>query len=38
MANQYEVLGKAPGSDDLKKLSSSNLHLRIKDLKKLVFL
>ena len=32
MANQYEVLGKAPGSDDLKKLSSSNLHLRIKDL------
>ena len=34
MANQYEVLGKAPGSDDLKKLSSSNLHLRIKDLKK----
>ena len=32
MANQYEVLGKAPGSDDLKKLSSDNIHLTIKNL------
>ena len=32
MANQYEVLGKAPGVEDLKKLSSSNLHLQIKNL------
>ena len=27
MANQYEVLGKAPGAEDLKKLSSKNVHL-----------
>ena len=26
MANQYEVLGKAPGADDLKKLSEDNIH------------
>ena len=32
MANQYEVLGKAPDVEDLKKLSGSNLHLQIKNL------
>ena len=32
MANQYEVLGKAPGAEDLKKLSSENVHLTIKGL------
>ena len=32
MANQYEVLGKAPEIKDLKKLSGSNLHLEIKNL------
>ena len=32
MANQYEVLGKAPGADDLKKLSEDNIHLTIKGL------
>ena len=32
MANQYEVLGKAPEVEDLKKLSGSNLHLQIKNL------
>ena len=32
MANQYEVLGKAPGTDDLKKLSEDNIHLTIKGL------
>jgi len=32
MANQYEVLGKAPGAEDLKKLSSDNIHLTIKNL------
>ena len=32
MSNQYEVLGKAPGSEDLKKLSSDNAHLTIKNL------
>ena len=31
-SDQYSVLGKAPGSDDLKKLSSSNVHLTIKQL------
>ena len=30
MANQYEVLGKAPVEEDLKKLSSENVHLTIK--------
>ena len=30
MANQYEVLGKAPGSDELKKLSPNDHHLTIK--------
>ena len=32
MANQYEVLGKAPVSEDLKKLCPSNVHLTIKNL------
>ena len=32
MANQYEVLGKAPEVKDLQKLSGSNLHLQIKNL------
>ena len=31
-SNQYSVLGKAPVSDDLKKLSSNNIHLTIKQL------
>jgi len=30
MSNQYEVLGKAPGAEDLKKLSSDNAHLNNK--------
>ena len=33
MSNQYEVLGKAPSSDDLKKLSPNEIHLTIKNLK-----
>ena len=32
MANQYEVLGKAPKAEDLKKLSNENIHLTIKNL------
>jgi len=32
MSNQYEVLGKAPGAEDLKKLSPSNVHLTIKNM------
>ena len=32
MANQYEVLGKAPEVKDLEKLSGTNLHLQIKNL------
>ena len=32
MKNQYEVLGKAPEADDLKKLSPENVHLTIKGL------
>ena len=32
MANQYEVLGKATVSEDLKKLSPSNVHLTFKNL------
>ena len=32
MSNQYEVLGKAPGPEDLKKLSSDNIHLTIEKL------
>jgi len=32
MANQYEVLGDAPKSQDLKKLSNENIHLTIKNL------
>ena len=31
-SDQYSVLGKAPDSEDLKKLSSSNVHLTIKQL------
>ena len=31
-SDQYAVLGKAPNSDDLKKLSSSEVHLTIKQL------
>ena len=30
MSNQYEVLGKAPGSEDLKKLSPDNNHVTTK--------
>ena len=30
MSNQYEVLGKAPGPEDLKNLSSEDIHLTIK--------
>ena len=32
VSDQYSVLGKAPVSDDLKKLSSNNVHLTIKQL------
>ena len=32
MSNQYEVLGKAPNANDLKKLSAKDVHLTIKDL------
>ena len=32
MKNQYEVLGKAPEAEDLKKLSPENIHLTIKGL------
>ena len=32
MANQYDVLGKAPDLEDLNKLSSSNVHLTIRGL------
>ena len=32
MSNQYEVLGKAPKAEDLRKLSSKNMHLNIKNL------
>ena len=32
MSNQYEVLGKAPGPEDLKNLSSEDIHLTIKNL------
>tara|TARA_B100001121_G_scaffold304417_1_gene319925 strand:+ start:56 stop:841 length:786 start_codon:yes stop_codon:yes gene_type:complete len=32
MSNQYEVLGAAPKSDDLKKLSPNEIHLAIKNL------
>jgi len=32
MANQYEVLGKAPTAEDLEKLSPENIHLTIKNL------
>ena len=32
MSNQYEVLGKAPTADDLKKLSADDIHLTIQGL------
>ena len=32
MSNQYEVLGKAPQAEDLKKLSPNNVHLTIKNM------
>ena len=32
MANQYEVLGKAPGPEELKRLSSNDVHLTIRGL------
>ena len=32
MSNQYEVLGKAPGPEELKKLSPENIQLTIKKL------
>ena len=32
MSNQYEVLGKAPDQEGLKKLSSSDSHVTIKKL------
>ncbi len=32
MSNQYEILGKAPNADDLKKLSPDDQHLKIKNL------
>ena len=32
MSSQYEVLGKAPGPEDLKNLSSEDIHLTIKNL------
>ena len=32
MKNQYEILGKAPNAEDLKKLSPENIHLTIKSL------
>jgi len=32
LSEQYSVLGKAPSSDDLKKLSSNDVHLTIKQL------
>ena len=32
MSNQYDVLGKAPGSEELKKLAPDNNHLTIKKL------
>ena len=32
MSNQYEVLGKAPDANDLKKLSAKDVHLTIKGL------
>ena len=32
MANQYDVLGKAPGLEELNKLSSNDVHLTIRGL------
>ena len=36
MSNQYEVLGKAPTPDDLKKLSPNEVHLTIKNDKRVI--
>ena len=32
MANQYDVLGKAPGLEELNKLSPNDVHLTIRGL------
>ena len=32
MSNQYEVLGKAPGAEDLKKLSPNDTHLTFRNM------
>ena len=32
MSDQYSVIGKAPGIEDLKKLSSNDIHLTIKNM------
>ena len=32
MANQYDVLGKAPGLEDLNRLSPNDVHLTIRGL------
>ena len=32
MSNQYDILGKAPGPEELKKLAPDNNHLSIKKL------
>ena len=32
MSNQYDVLGKAPGPEELKKLAPENNHVTIKKL------
>ena len=37
MSNQYEVLGKAPGAEDLKKLSPKDIHLTILNKRQIVF-
>ena len=34
MANQYDVLGKAPGLEELNKLSPSDVHLTIRGFKR----
>ena len=37
MANQYDVLGKAPGLEDLNKLSPNDVHLTIRGLNCLLY-
>ena len=34
MANQYDVLGKAPGLEELNKLSPNDVHLTIRGLER----